>query len=664
MSVAGAKSGAPGLSLDVLYGLERIREARLLPGGAGIVFVVSRSVDDVETFEVRRVGLDGSGMHTIAGGLGLCAGVAPSPDGMCLALITLHDNLPQLCLMDLTNGAMRPVTTLPQGVGSPPAWSPCGGWLAFTAAGEERKPGGPYAAIQTDHLFYRMDGFGYFSRVAQDIHLIRPDGSDLKRLTHGPNSHHGLKWSPVAGRLELCFIVPLELTAMTPCNSLGIINIDGAVRWVVERERKPIRGYGFSGDGEQLLVVRERPDAVPGAPTWFEAINLADNTRVFRAAGAARAGTSLSNVVLFTSMSVNVGGPIAPSGTIHAFVTSERAGCSAVHRIALVGEDELVAVTPTDTGCFLLDANAAYVLYLHSDHNRPGDLRLVGTDGRGDVRITALNDDVLARHSLPSVHHLAFAAEDGTPLEAWLIYPPHAEGPVPTLLEIHGGPECAWGHGFYQWAQALAAQGIATLLPNPRGSTGYGDSFAGAVQGSFARPADSDVLAAVDEAVRCGLADPDRLAVAGISYGGYLTSWLLGHTDRFKAAIPEQLISNLISMYGTGEFGRELIRSRFGVGPADGFATLWAHSPLAHAAKATTPTLIIQCEDDLRTPIGEAEQLFVALLDAGCEAQLLRIPGSGHGGPQLSGISALSRARDEPALAWLMERIGEKESAA
>lgn len=664
MSVASATPGAPGLTLDVLYGLERIREARLLPACAGVVFVVSCSSEDVETFDVRHVGLDGSGMRTIASGLRVCAGIAPSPDGSSLALLALADNLPQICLMDVASGDLRPVTTLPQGVGSPPSWSPCGEWLAFTAAGEERQPSGAYDVIQTDHLFYRMDGFGYFSRVAQDIHVVRPDGGDLTRLTHGPNSHHGPKWSPVAGRLELCFIVPLELSAMTPCNSLGIIDLDGAVRWVVDQERKPVRGYGFSGDGEHLLVVRELPDAVPGAPTRFETIRIADGTRAFRAAEAARNGTSLSNVVLFTSMSVNVGGPIAPTGTNHAFVTSERAGCSAVHRIALTGEDELVAVTPTNTGCFLIDATAAHVLYLHSDHNRPGDLHVVRADGSGDVRVTALNDEVLARHALPSVHHLEFAAEDGTPLEAWLVYPPHADGPVPMLLDIHGGPECAWGHGFYQWAQALAAEGIATLLPNPRGSTGYGDSFAGAVQGSFARPADGDVLAAVDEAVRRELANPDLLAVAGISYGGYLTSWLLGQTDRFKAAVPEQLISNLISMYGTGEFGRELVRSRFGVGPAEGFATLWAHSPLACAAKATTPTLIIQCENDLRTPMSEAEQLFVALLDAGCEARLLRIPGSGHGGPQLAGISALSRARDEPTLAWLLDRIGKKECAA
>jgi dipeptidyl aminopeptidase/acylaminoacyl peptidase len=198
----------------------------------------------------------------------------------------------------------------------------------------------------------------------------------------------------------------------------------------------------------------------------------------------------------------------------------------------------------------------------------------------------------------------------------------------------------------------LAGAGIATLFPNPRGSSGYGEKHAAAIFGSFVQPADTDLLAAVDEAVRLGLADPDRLAVGGVSYGGIASAWMLGRTGRFKCAIPEQMIANLVSFYGESDLGRSLVANNFGVTLKEGRELLWRNSPLAHAHKATTPTLIIQCENDERCPMGEAEQFFVALKEAGCTVEFMRMPGS-HAAPLIGGVTRLSRPRDEAVLDWL-----------
>ena len=336
---------------------------------------------------------------------------------------------------------------------------------------------------------------------------------------------------------------------------------------------------------------------------------------------------------------------------------TEVAGRSSVYRISLSGEESCVPISPTDSGNFLNDADAENVLLAVTDFNTPPDLYVCAHDGTRRTRLTALNEALLKTRTLPDVRHIRYQSPDGAKLEGWLVSPAGMQGPVPTFVDIHGGPQCSWGPAWYHGAQMLASAGIATLLTNPRGSSGYGQAFASAIQGKYVAPADTDILAAVDECVRLKLSDPDRLAVGGISYGGVLSSWLVGQTRRFKCAVPEQLICNFLSNYGQSDSGRIMMQSNFGVSLKDGFELLWKYSPLAHAHKVTTPTLVIQCEQDMRCVLGEGEQFFVSLLEAGCKTELLRIPNSSHGGPEVAGITKLSRPRDEAVIAWLSQHL-------
>lgn len=646
------------LKLDDLYALERIREAKLLPGGAGVVFIVSRSANDVETYDVRTAALDGSGMKTVAHGLPACGGLTPSPDGSVWALMSAVEGKPQICFMDPATGAIRPVTALKQGVGSPPQWSPCGQWLAFTAVGEERQAKGPFDPIRTSSLFYKQDGVGFTDRTAQDVFVVSRAWSEVKRLTHSRSGLvlHG--WSPVSGQHTLLIQSVNDSDALDSQHSLGTLNLDGTINWVIERDPEYIFGAQFSGDGQHLVVVMAEPGKAPGVAAHVWTVPLTGGARTCRTRGFVEAtnGTML-NAVLFSTMTLKGRSPRIQAGQDHAVVNAQIGGFSSLWRVALSGAESCEPISPLDSGHFLIDANADHVLSFHSDHSTPADLWVSAHDGSGPTRLTALHEAALGAFPKPEIRHFTWTAADGTPLEAWMVCPAGATGPVPTVLDIHGGPQCAWGPGFWHFSHVLAARGIATLMPNPRGSSGYDEAFASAIQGSFAQPADTDVLSAVDEAVRLGFADPERLGLAGISYGGYLSSWLLGQTMRFKAAVPEQIISNLISEHGTSDVGREIIRTRFKTNVGGGFEVLWQNSPVAFAHRATTPTLLVQCENDVRCPMGQAEEMFVALREAGCVAEFLRIPGSAHAGPQLSGISALMRARDEPVLEWLTRHL-------
>lgn len=647
----------PCPTLTELYQLERLRWARLLPHQAGVVFVISRVVDDVERYDVRTVALDGSNARSVASDLDGCGALSPSPDGSIWAFIGKFEGKPQIGLMSPEDGTVRALTAMPMGVGGAPVWSPCGQWLAFTTVGEERASKGPFDPVRTRSIFHKLDGVGMTQRAVQDIHVVSSDGSQVKRLTHGPASHGALSWSPVLGRTELCFMVGPEANGLEPRMSVGIIDLEGRTRWVKTSSTDMIFNVGFAGDGDRLLLCTPPPGQPLYLPTRLYTQAVGAEPEVRTEGLTQGTGGHVVNSVLQTQGGLMTKRPLAPAGCDHAFVCTETAGCSAVQRVALSGPESCEPITPTDSGHFLIDADGSHVLTAATDHNTPPELWVCDHQGTGRTRITTLNDAFLATRAWPTVHELHFQAADGAPLQAWLIRPHGASGPVPTYLEIHGGPQCAWGPSWWLPAQMLAAAGIATLLPNPRGSSGYGAAHVAAIFGSFVQPADGDVLAAVDEAVRLGLADQDRLAVGGVSYGGTLTGWLIGQTDRFKCAIPEQLIANLVGFYGTSDAGRSLVQTNFGVSLKDGVDLLWKNSPLAHAHQATTPTLIIQCENDQRCPIGEGEQLFMALKEAGCEVELMRIPGSSHAGPQLAGITKLSRPRDEAVLAWLTTHL-------
>jgi dipeptidyl aminopeptidase/acylaminoacyl peptidase len=167
-------------------------------------------------------------------------------------------------------------------------------------------------------------------------------------------------------------------------------------------------------------------------------------------------------------------------------------------------------------------------------------------------------------------------------------------------------------------------------MVNPRGSSGYGQDFAALCVGDWGGGDYADIMAAVDHAIGQGWVDPARMAVNGISYGGYMTSWILTHTDRFACAIPEMLISNLVSMFGQSDISYYMMEFEGPGTPWAGAQHLWQHSPLAHVLGASTPTLLIQGEADYRCPIGQAEELFVSLRRLGVEAVLARLEGASH----------------------------------
>ena len=234
--------------------------------------------------------------------------------------------------------------------------------------------------------------------------------------------------------------------------------------------------------------------------------------------------------------------------------------------------------------------------------------------------------------------------------------PPGGTAPHPLVLYIHGGPHSGFGHIFSFDFQMLAGAGYAVLFVNQRGSTGYGDEFASQIIGDWGNHDYHDLIAGVDAAIARGLADPERMGVCGLSGGGNLACWIVGQTDRFKAAVPENPVTNWLSFYGVSDIGPWFATAELGGAPHEIPEVYQRCSPITYAHRCSTPTLLIQGEADYRCPAEQSEQFYTVLKANGCVAEMLRLPGSSHAS-SIRGAPPLRRAQNEALLEWMQRYV-------
>jgi dipeptidyl aminopeptidase/acylaminoacyl peptidase len=273
--------------------------------------------------------------------------------------------------------------------------------------------------------------------------------------------------------------------------------------------------------------------------------------------------------------------------------------------------------------------------------------------------ITNYNADVLAEN--PPAQRERFDIErNGYTIEAWLLKPADfdASKKYPAILEIHGGPNGFYGYAFTPLHQLLATNGFVTVYSNPRGSSSYGRDFTQQVTLDWGGEDYLDLMAVMDKTLELPYVDAERTGVSGYSYGGYMSAWIIGQTERFKAAVCGAPCFDLESMYGTSDISHTFGELQWGGEPHESEEWYKAHSPSTYAHRATTPTLIIHGEADERCPIGQGEQMFVALLKAGCEVEFARYPGGAHGFRR-NGPPEHREDCWERTLGWFKEHLGE-----
>ena len=250
------------------------------------------------------------------------------------------------------------------------------------------------------------------------------------------------------------------------------------------------------------------------------------------------------------------------------------------------------------------------------------------------------------------VNRFTIETPDGFTLDAWFLSAHKTTQPLPTVSIIHGGPHFAYGEAFSLDAHALCAAGFGVLYTNVRGSTGYGDAFTHAAHSNWAEGPASDQLLVIDQAIKLGLADANKLGIAGNSYGGYLSAWLASTTSRFQAAVIENPVIDLVSMYGTSDIGATFFPSQFSGAPREQIETYYWQSPLLHAHNCTTPCLFVIGEDDRRCPPAQAWAMHRALCVRGTTSEVLVLPHSSHEGSTYGPPSG-RLAHDDALVEWM-----------
>ena len=294
-------------------------------------------------------------------------------------------------------------------------------------------------------------------------------------------------------------------------------------------------------------------------------------------------------------------------------------------------DDAFIGDAVTTPACIVSDG-AEQVWTTHQAHATAPELAMFEHENRQWRRLTSFNDPIVEGQEFPDCRTIRWEGEGGVEIEGILMTPKGATGPLPTIVCVHGGPTWNWGAYFSDSepnAVLLASAGYACLMPNPRGSIGRGHAFAQAVIGDGGGVDYRDIMAGVDHCIAEGITDPDRLGIAGLSYGGYMAGWAIGQTSRFGASVAMSVVSNYVSFHLTSEvwwYDKAILEGDW----RDSASQYTQRSPITFAHRATTPTLILQGAEDRCTPVSQADELFNALAEADVEVELVVYQREGH----------------------------------
>lgn len=642
--------GSRTLTLDEYWHLRLVSDARISPDGSSVAYVVAWPDEARNEIcsAIWLADLASGRAKQITNGEAQDTSPRWAPDGSRLAFVsTRRDKKQQVYVMEAGGGEARRLTTAEHGAHTP-VWSPDGTQICFssTLPSDRQKVGRETAWFQNHPdadasrslrrqtgLWSRMDMRGWYeNRTHLFVVSIDEEGAEPRQLTHGDWDASEPAWSPdgdliafvtndVANREftmlamdlrtvrvadgEMQTLTDGSLTAGTPSWSpdgqtiafYGNLHASPGYEnrhvWTVSRVGGDVRdrvadldrpcGSGFQGD---------HAANAPSRPAWSE-----DGKRLYFT--VLDGGTNALHELTLDN------------GGLRRVSTSE----GDIQSVELVpGEDRASCVAASPT--------------------HPYDVASVPLSG-GEVRfLVDTNASLFDGKKMIAPEHVTFTGPGDVPIDGWL-YAPTGERPYPLILNVHGGPNGSWGRTFYFQAQALASQGYGSLYLNPRGSGGYGKAFAD--MADWGLDDFQDLIAGVDLVIERGEADPHRLGVTGISYGGFMTNWTVSHTDRFAAGVSVNGVSNFVTMFGISDITAVWFQQKYGDsfgGPFWGDEASWARyrerSPLSHVENVHTPLLLIQAENDYRCPIDQGEQMLTALRVLNRPVELIRFPGCSH----------------------------------
>jgi dipeptidyl aminopeptidase/acylaminoacyl peptidase len=643
-----AAAKAP-FTVDAMMRLARIGDPQLSPDGKSVAFTVQSAdvPNNTTTTQIYAVPVAGGAPQKLTNEGNTNTRPRWSPDSKRIFFISDRSNGSQVWSMNADGTGAMAITDLPTGAGGVTV-SPDGKLILFTSdvypscQRVDAAPGVDYDAACNKAKLYEEEAAKMHARVYTQLlyrHWTEYQGTRRKHLL--------IQRSDLTGK-------PRDLTPgdrNTPPFSLG-----------------GPEAYVFSPDSTQITYVAKMgPDpasstntdlfTVPAAGSRAKRITTnpgADEGPVYSPDGKylayrmqMKSGYE-SDRWRLAVLDLQAGTMTTPADSLdrwvdeytwspdskRIFFTVDDHGAKPLMMIPVEGGPiRTIAQGPSSVASVQFSSDDKLMIYAEQSGSKPVEISKAMSTGGSGIPLTRLNDAVLNEYQLTPLEKISVAAADGTRVESFIVKPPGFDpaNKYPVLLMIHGGPEGSWGESWsYRWnAQVFAGAGYIVVMPNPHGSTGYGQSFTDAVNGDWGGKAYDDIMATADYVSTLPYADRERIVAAGASYGGYMINWILGHTDRFKALVSHAGVFDLRSEALTTE---ELWfpKWEFQGMPWQSPALYEKWSPSTYIKSFKTPTLVTHGELDYRVPIGQGQQLFTALQEMKVPSKLIQFPDEGH----------------------------------
>jgi dipeptidyl aminopeptidase/acylaminoacyl peptidase len=612
----------------IVYDLASAGEPRISPNGARIVFSLGKAERGKKSArsQVWLIDRDGGNPRQISTG-GTKNGTARwSPDGRSISFVSDNVEKPAtsgLFIVDADGGEPRLVTSHTVTIGEV-EWSPDGTQLAYIALfdpanPDEAEPGAedapPVRVVK--RIDYKQDNRGFLNDVRQQLWIVDAATGARRRVTSNPEDHNFPSWSPDSGTIAVK--IPRK-NGMA--SQLGLVDLASDITTLVGPANGTAGVWAWSPDGAKILIAGD------DRQTWQY------DFFVYHVATGELERLTDDLPVLPDSGFPTISAPSQPVWLDDRVVLfhATRGGKSGLYTIdTKSAELQQRFEWEGMHGGLSVDDSRLFAVQAQSNLELTGEIVVTDLKKETSATVTSLNRPLFAE-SPPAAWERFDIRRGEFTIEAWLLKPPGFDPAkkYPVILDIHGGPNSFYGYNFNGSQQTLAAAGFLVVYSNPRGSGSYGRHFTTQVTKDWGGEDYLDLLAVMDEVLKRPYADPERTGIYGYSYGGFMTSWMIGHTDRFKAALIGAPVVDLVSFYGTADIGHTFGPLQIGGTPQENEEEYRFRSPLTYLKDAKTPVLIIHGEADDRVPVSQGEQLFAILHEEGADVTFVRYPGGSH----------------------------------
>lgn len=633
------------VTTEDLYRFQIITQARLSPNGQFVVFCLWRVDKPTERKYSNLWVAPAAGGRPKQFTYGNQVDGQPvwSPDSRTIAFISNRgdETQPQIYIIPIDGGEARPLTSLKGEFGGF-TWSPDGRYLVCDfrktdqavldreADAQKKKLG--VVDRHITRLFYKADDYGFLPQERRHVWTINARTGRAKQLTEGDYyDEHSPHWSPDGKTIVFISNRSNDPDRDWDQGQLYLIPAEGGEFHQLDTPPGEKETPRFSPDGRWIAYIQHggRNAVWQNSNLWVVPADGSSSAKNLTAPFDLHVGQdTINDVDKFQAMP-----PTWSPDSQRLYFQVTRHGDTPLKSMAVDGTDLQDVVNDQGVvGDFSFDDTGSILAYLHGTMTTLGQIHLQAKNKTR--KLTRFNESYLRQVDLGQMEEVWFKGADNNDLQGWILKPPGFDESktYPSILEIHGGPMAQYGNYLMHEFYYLAAQGYVVHFCNPRGGQGYGEAHTKAIYNDWGNRDYADLMVWTDLIEQKSYIDSQRMGVTGGSYGGYMTAWIIGHTDRFKAAVAQRSVSNMISMAGSTDLGA-FWESLFGAKPEfwGDVENYWRQSPMKYIGHAKTPTLVIHSEQDLRCDIEQSEQMYIALKKLGVDTEMVRFPDESHG---------------------------------